>query len=274
MKNYAYVPSKHIMDFHIAGFAYYDGLDIIEELQLGQYVTLVCEPTNPYDHCAVAIYYKHYKLGYIPQTKNELIHLLLFYQHQDVIEARIQYVHLKNHPERQFRVVVTVKDCRKRNMMKIRKARLEDLNQICVIYEEAKLFMRSMNNHSQWINYPNENTVIEDISNQKLYVCVEDDIVGVFYFDFNDDETYYEIDGQWLNDKKYGVVHRIAVKKHHCGIGEYCLLFAFNLCKNLKIDTHEDNVPMKNLLYKLGFELCGTIKLKNGDLRIAFQKSN
>ena len=31
-KEYAYERSRHFMDFHVAGFAYYDGLDVIDEL--------------------------------------------------------------------------------------------------------------------------------------------------------------------------------------------------------------------------------------------------
>lgn len=43
------------MDFHLAGFAYCDGLDVIEELKLGQTVQLVREEGNPHDPDAVAI---------------------------------------------------------------------------------------------------------------------------------------------------------------------------------------------------------------------------
>lgn len=57
-----YEPSRYIDDFHLAGFAYYDGLDVIEELTLGQSVSLVKEINNPYDEKAVAIYDKDKKI--------------------------------------------------------------------------------------------------------------------------------------------------------------------------------------------------------------------
>ncbi|MGX7350367.1 restriction endonuclease [Enterococcus canis] len=107
-----YEPSRFFMDFHIAGFAYYDGLEVIEELKLGTVVTLVGEPDNPHDPDAVAIYYQGKKLGYIPSSKNTMFSTFLYFGHSDLFEARIQTVNLEHHPERQFRVVVRVKDQR------------------------------------------------------------------------------------------------------------------------------------------------------------------
>ena len=39
---------------------------------------------------------------------------------------------------------------------------------------------------------------------------------------------------------------------------------------NVRIDTHEDNAPMKYVLEKLGFEYCGVIYLEDGDARDAY----
>lgn len=38
MKKIKFEPSRHIVDFHISGFTYYDDLDIIEELNLGGFL--------------------------------------------------------------------------------------------------------------------------------------------------------------------------------------------------------------------------------------------
>ena len=40
---------------------------------------------------------------------------------------------------------------------------------------------------------------------------------------------------------------------------------------HLRIDTHEDNVPMQNLLKKLGFTYCGTIYVLRDSARMAFE---
>lgn len=107
-----YEPSRHFMDFHVTGFAYYDGLEVIGKLKLGKVVDLVVEPDNPHDPEAVAIYYRGTKLGYAPQGKNTLLSTFLYFGHENLFEARIQAVNLESHPERQFRVVVKVKDMR------------------------------------------------------------------------------------------------------------------------------------------------------------------
>lgn len=97
-------------------------------------------------------------------------------------------------------------------------------------------------------------------------------MVAVFYFAIEEDPTYKMIyKGQWLNDKPYGVVHRIASAGTVRGAGEFCLTWAISQSKNLRIDTHEDNVVMQRLLGKLRFQYCGIIYLKNGEPRLAFQ---
>ena len=53
------------------------------------------------------------KLGYVPKEKNSFLSTLLYYGYGDILEARIQYANVENHPERQFRVVVKIKDNRK-----------------------------------------------------------------------------------------------------------------------------------------------------------------
>ena len=50
------------------------------------------------------------------------------------------------------------------------------------------------------------------------------------------------------------------------------LLWGYEQCGNLKIDTHEDNVVMQHVLEKNGFERCGKIYTHDGTPRIAYQK--
>ena len=51
-----------------------------------------------------------------------------------------------------------------------------------------------------------------------------------------------------------------------------CIRFAYERCGNLRIDTHEKNIPMQRCLAKNGFARCGIIYLEDGDPRIAYQK--
>ncbi len=157
--------------------------------------------------------------------------------------------------------------------MNIRKSTLQDLPKIEEIYTKARAFMREHNNPNQWAGvYPSVDIVVQDIAEGKSYVCEDKgEIVATFYFAVEEDPTYGVIvDGKWLSDAPYGVIHRIAsVKK---GAGSFCINYGFERCKNLRIDTHEDNYVMQNMLIKNGFCRCGIIFLENGDPRIAFQK--
>ena len=157
--------------------------------------------------------------------------------------------------------------------MNIRKSTMRDLPRMEEIYALARGFMREHNNPTQWSGgYPRTELLKKDIAAGKSYVCEDEgEIVATFYFAIEKDPAYNIItDGKWLSDEPYGVIHRIAsVKK---GAGTFCINYGFEGCKNLRIDTHEDNYVMQNMLTKNGFCRCGIIFLENGDPRIAFQK--
>lgn len=162
--------------------------------------------------------------------------------------------------------------------MKIRTAKESDLPQIRRIYNAAKEYMDASGNPNQWaIGYPPEEYLRQDIELSRLYVCEEDDkLCGVFMLSFQEDPTYHYIDGAWLNQEPYGVIHRIASDGTKKGIFQTVLEF----CKekmteqgiaNLRIDTHADNKTMQHLVEKYGFKRCGIIYLENGAPRIAYQ---
>ena len=62
-----------LLSCNIAGFQYYDGLDVEKKIRQNDSLRLVHEQDNAYDKNAVAVYWKHYKLGFIPKYKNEII---------------------------------------------------------------------------------------------------------------------------------------------------------------------------------------------------------
>ncbi len=160
--------------------------------------------------------------------------------------------------------------------MEIRKAKMEEIDVIMNIFARARAFMAESGNPNQWgNNKPERETIEEDIKLGRSYVCVENGKnVATFFYMEDEDPTYNVVyGGEWLNPKKYGVVHRIASAGTVKGAGSFCLNWAFEQCKNLKIDTHRDNVVMQNTLKKLGFSYCGIIYLLDGDERLAFQKS-
>lgn len=156
----------------------------------------------------------------------------------------------------------------------ITQANLSQLSQIMTIYERARDFMAKTGNPDQWgVAYPPEDMIRQDILNGKCYVNLRDgNICAVFYFAIEEDPTYGYIEGAWLNDAPYGVIHRIAVGESGKDTAAECFQFAFKQCDNLRIDTHEKNIPMQRCLAKHGFQRCGMIYLEDGDPRIAYQK--
>lgn len=160
--------------------------------------------------------------------------------------------------------------------MIIRPATAADVNAAAEIYDNARKFMSENGNPKQWSgDYPNGYDVEAGIEKGTSYVCEnEGEIVATFHFDTNaDDPSYHKIyDGRWKNDLPYAVIHRIAVKYHGRGIVDFCFNECFKRFPNLKIDTHEDNIPMQKCLKRCGFEYCGVVHLANGEERIAFQK--
>ena len=156
----------------------------------------------------------------------------------------------------------------------IEKATLSQLPKIMSVYANARQFMAQNGNPDQWgTAYPSEVMIRQDILNGKCYVnSCGDRIRAVFYFAVEADPTYSYIEGAWLNDEPYGVIHRIAVGESGKGVAAECFAVVSERCKNIRIDTHEKNIPMQRCLAKNGFTRCGIIYLLNGDERIAYQK--
>lgn len=162
--------------------------------------------------------------------------------------------------------------------MKFRKAIGEDINAIMNIFSQARSYMKQNGNPNQWTNgYPEQTLIEEEIKSGHCIVVLseEKEIVGTFCFIIGADPTYEIIeDGAWLNDKAYGVIHRIA-KSENCPKGFSKLVFdwCFEHISSIRIDTHMDNLTMQTALKKYGFVRTGIIYLQDGSARIAFQLS-
>jgi hypothetical protein len=63
--------------FPVAGFSYYDGPALLEQLRPGQPVVLVREPDNPHDPRAIRIEALGRRVGYVPRTDNRPLARLL-----------------------------------------------------------------------------------------------------------------------------------------------------------------------------------------------------
>jgi len=99
---------RHFASYHIAGFTYYDGVDVFEDLKIGTPLLLQAEPENPHDPYAVAIYYQEHKLGFVPSAENEALSKFLNLGYTDLFEVKINQISPDAHPEKQVRVVVRI----------------------------------------------------------------------------------------------------------------------------------------------------------------------
>ncbi|MFQ9511669.1 MAG: GNAT family N-acetyltransferase [Lachnospiraceae bacterium] len=157
----------------------------------------------------------------------------------------------------------------------IRKAKFSDIEQIDQIYENARAFMIKSGNPSQWKDgYPSLDLIKKDIEEGVSYVYeTEEGIEAVFVFFIGEDPTYDQIEnGAWINNLSYGVIHRIASFGRKKGIANKCIDWCYEKHANIRIDTHKDNKVMQHILEGKGFQVCGTIYVRDGSKRIAYQK--
>mgnify|MGYP003235169540 CR=1 FL=1 len=155
--------------------------------------------------------------------------------------------------------------------MKIRKSRMEDVNDIMNIIAAAKQYMASHGNTTQWVNgYPGEEIIISDIKNGNSYLITHNDIIaGTFSFIIGKEPTYQVIkNGEWHYDRPYGTIHRLASAGIARGISRVC--FEYCLGNYIRIDTHRDNISMQAAIEKFGFKKCGNVYMLNGTERIAY----
>jgi GNAT superfamily N-acetyltransferase len=166
--------------------------------------------------------------------------------------------------------------------MEFRKASFDDLPGIMEIIRQAKIYMNE-NNLDQWKDgYPDENIIRSDIEKACSYVLVDNGTpAGTAAVFFDEERTYRQIfEGKWQTLGDYAVVHRVAVSSAYRNTGAAGVMMKYieqlaisKGVHSVKIDTHEDNQPMRKFLKKCGFQYCGIIFLENGDKRLAYEKT-
>jgi GNAT superfamily N-acetyltransferase len=161
----------------------------------------------------------------------------------------------------------------------LRKADIAEIPLIWNILQDA-IEQRRQDGSTQWQDgYPNELTIQNDIKNGCAYVLTENNSILCYAAIIFDKEPAYEsIQGKWLTNCDYAVVHRVAVSKLAKGKGIATKLFRNieDLCLkqniySIKVDTNFDNVPMLKILDRLSYTYCGEVFFR-GASRKAFEK--
>lgn len=164
--------------------------------------------------------------------------------------------------------------------MQFRQAKKDDLPQILSIYENARAFMVSCGNDTQWGDgYPQKELLENDIKYTRLYIAEENaETAAVFMFFIGAEPTYEIIEnGRWLNDRPYGTIHRLACTGVIPHAADSVIDWCYKQCSmadaDLRGDTHAKNLPMQRAFERNGFIRCGTIHVRDGSPRIAYQKA-
>ncbi len=164
--------------------------------------------------------------------------------------------------------------------MKIRKANLEDIDNIMHMYNSCVSGMID-EGINQWDStYPNKQIILNDIKYSTFFIVeINKEIVAGINIDKNQDNTYKSI--KWYDkSNSFLVVHRLAVKKEYWNkkIGKKLMLFTEELVINnklnsIRLDTYSGNPKAMEFYTRLGYKKMGSIQLKiNKDHYFCFEK--
>lgn len=155
----------------------------------------------------------------------------------------------------------------------IRTATDADLERIMSIYRSAQDYMIRNGNPTQWgHSYPDAELIRSDIRQQACrLICDGDEIHGVFALFEGEDPNYIHIEnGSWRNDEPYIAIHRVAGDGQVHGLFQCAADYGKRMSRNIRIDTHADNITMQRAIEKNGFVKCGIIHVEDGSARLAY----
>ncbi|WP_373750374.1 GNAT family N-acetyltransferase [Weissella soli] len=165
-----------------------------------------------------------------------------------------------------------------------RQANTADITRILEIVAGARQKMHAQGNPQWGQAYPGRVDFLTDIERHQGYVIeLDGEVVGVYALVAGPDINYDKIEGAWLpaSDGQYFAIHRIAVDVHKQGLG--LATHTMHLIEamvqtisghEMRIDTHEVNVPMQKVIKKAGFTYNGIVYMvADGTPRLAYSKS-
>lgn len=160
-----------------------------------------------------------------------------------------------------------------------RRAEVTDLPVIEKILKDAVARMLAEGKQQWNESYPNAVHVLADIARDVAFVLeAGGEVVAYGAVVLDGEPAYDDLEGEWLSDLEYVVVHRIAVSQKAQGNGvgaRFMKAVEFYAAEkgigSFRIDTNFDNFAMLRLIEKCGFEYCGEVKYERGS-RKAFEK--
>lgn len=168
-------------------------------------------------------------------------------------------------------------------MVYLRKATLADLDQIDHLIQDAKKLLAA-DGIPQWqTGYPQKKDILADLEQEMTYLLIVGrQILGTATLMTMPEPNYKNIyQGGWqTSDQHYATIHRIAIKSDQTGQHLSDFIFSNLLSetlrlgfKEIRIDTHRQNLRMQHILEKTGFEYRGIVYMDSNpdDQRNAYQ---
>lgn len=158
-------------------------------------------------------------------------------------------------------------------------AEKNDLTRIMEIIGQAKNQMYREGKRQWDDSYPARQHIAADIDAGNGYVLfLSGRVIAYGAIVFSGEPAYTSIQGRWLSDRQFVVLHRLAVADEvkRQGIATRFMEEAENLSRakgfhSSRIDTNCDNVYMQRILEKRNFIYCGEIFYERGS-RMAYEK--
>jgi GNAT superfamily N-acetyltransferase len=165
------------------------------------------------------------------------------------------------------------------NAAQLRKALPADADRIWQIILQAKEQLRLRNSRQWQEGYPAQENIANDIACGYGHVLsLDQEVIAYAAVIFDGEPAYGSLQGTWLSNQPYVVVHRLAVaeERKHQGVATLFMrrIEQLSCSKNIfsfRVDTNFDNLFMQKLFARLGFVYCGEV-LYDKNLRMAYEK--
>lgn len=160
-----------------------------------------------------------------------------------------------------------------------RKATTQDAERIWQLMLQAKAQMYREGKQQWDESYPLPANIDSDIEKGYAHVlCKEQQVVAYGAVAFDGEPVYEHIEGEWLSNKPYVVVHRLAVADEvkRQGVATRFMQEVEKLAvsegfESFKVDTNYDNLYMQRMMKTLGFIHCGTVHYPRGE-RMGYER--
>lgn len=146
-----------------------------------------------------------------------------------------------------------------------------------ILQAKAQMFREGK---QQWTEaYPSPERIATDVERGYGHVlCHDDEVVAYGAVIFEGEAAYDDLEGEWLSNGPYVVVHRLAVadEAKRQGVGTRFMREVQQHARrqgvtSFKVDTNFDNFYMQRMLANLGFDYCGKVYYPQGE-RMAYEK--